>query len=61
MSDSLDDHLRARGDCGEEASAREIAAEHYRRIAQQNGKLNAFLTLCERRAYAQADRSGRVW
>jgi aspartyl-tRNA(Asn)/glutamyl-tRNA(Gln) amidotransferase subunit A len=37
-------------------SAREIAAEYYRRIAEQNGKLNAFLTLCERRAYAQADR-----
>jgi aspartyl-tRNA(Asn)/glutamyl-tRNA(Gln) amidotransferase subunit A len=38
------------------ASAREIAAEYYRRIAEQNGKLNAFLTLCENRAYAQADR-----
>jgi aspartyl-tRNA(Asn)/glutamyl-tRNA(Gln) amidotransferase subunit A len=38
------------------ASAREIAAEYYRRIAEQNDKLNAFLTLCENRAYAQADR-----
>ena len=38
------------------ASAREIAAEYYRRIAEHNGKLNAFLTLCENRAYAQADR-----
>ena len=37
-------------------SAREIAAEYYRRIAEQNGKLNAYLTLCEGRAYAQADR-----
>ncbi len=38
------------------ASAREIAAEYYRRIAQKNGELNAFLTLCEERAYRQADR-----
>jgi aspartyl-tRNA(Asn)/glutamyl-tRNA(Gln) amidotransferase subunit A len=37
-------------------SAREIAAEYYRRIAERNGKLNAYLTLCEGRAYAQADR-----
>ena len=37
-------------------SAREIAAEYYRRIAAWNGKLNAYLTLCEGRAYAQADR-----
>jgi aspartyl-tRNA(Asn)/glutamyl-tRNA(Gln) amidotransferase subunit A len=37
-------------------SAREIAAEYYRRIAQRNGNLNAYLTLCEGRAYAQADR-----
>jgi aspartyl-tRNA(Asn)/glutamyl-tRNA(Gln) amidotransferase subunit A len=41
---------------GKKASAREIAAEYYRRIAEQNGKLNALLTLCEKRAYAQADR-----
>ena len=38
------------------ASAREIATEYYRRIGEQNSKLNAYLTLCERRAYAQADR-----
>ncbi|HEY1468873.1 MAG TPA: Asp-tRNA(Asn)/Glu-tRNA(Gln) amidotransferase subunit GatA [Candidatus Acidoferrum sp.] len=37
-------------------SAREIAAEYYRRIAERNGQLNAYLTLCEGRAYAQADR-----
>jgi aspartyl-tRNA(Asn)/glutamyl-tRNA(Gln) amidotransferase subunit A len=38
------------------ASAREIAAEHYQRIAARNPEINAFLTLCEKRAYAQADR-----
>ena len=38
------------------ASAREIAAEHYKRIAARNPEINAFLTLCENRAYAQADR-----
>jgi aspartyl-tRNA(Asn)/glutamyl-tRNA(Gln) amidotransferase subunit A len=38
------------------ASAREIAAEYYKRIAASNSNLNAFLTLCEQRAYAQADR-----
>jgi len=38
------------------ASAREIAAEHYKRIAARNPEINAFLTLCEQRAYAQADR-----
>jgi len=37
-------------------SAREIAAEYYRRIAERNGKLNAYLALCEGRAYKQADR-----
>ena len=37
-------------------SAREIAAEYYRRIAEQNSRLNVYLTLCEGRAYAQADR-----
>src|SRR4029077_20183002 len=30
--------------------------EYYRRIAAWNGKLNAYLTLCEGRAYAQAGR-----
>ncbi len=38
------------------ASAREIAAEHYKRSAARNPEINAFLTLCEKRAYAQADR-----
>jgi aspartyl-tRNA(Asn)/glutamyl-tRNA(Gln) amidotransferase subunit A len=37
-------------------SARELAAEHYTRIAARNPELNAFLTLSEERAYAQADR-----
>jgi aspartyl-tRNA(Asn)/glutamyl-tRNA(Gln) amidotransferase subunit A len=37
-------------------SAREIVAEHYGRIAAKNPKLNAYLTLCEERAYAQAER-----
>ena len=37
-------------------SAREIATEHYKRIAARNPEINAFLTLCEKRAYAQADR-----
>jgi aspartyl-tRNA(Asn)/glutamyl-tRNA(Gln) amidotransferase subunit A len=38
------------------ASAREIAAEYYKRIAARNPEINAYLTLCEKRAYAQADR-----
>jgi aspartyl-tRNA(Asn)/glutamyl-tRNA(Gln) amidotransferase subunit A len=38
------------------ASAREIAADYYARIADRNPDLNAYLTLCETRAYAQADR-----
>src|SRR6202040_1285154 len=37
-------------------SARELAAEYYSRIAARNPELNAFLTLSEERAYAQADR-----
>jgi aspartyl-tRNA(Asn)/glutamyl-tRNA(Gln) amidotransferase subunit A len=37
-------------------SARELAAEHYSRIAARNPELNAFLALSEERAYAQADR-----
>ncbi len=41
---------------GKKASAREIAAEYYKRIAARNPELNAFLTLCEEQAYAQADR-----
>ncbi|HEV3422031.1 MAG TPA: Asp-tRNA(Asn)/Glu-tRNA(Gln) amidotransferase subunit GatA [Candidatus Acidoferrum sp.] len=37
-------------------SARELAVEHFRRIAARNGELNAYLTLSEERAYAQADK-----
>jgi aspartyl-tRNA(Asn)/glutamyl-tRNA(Gln) amidotransferase subunit A len=37
-------------------SARELTAEHCTRIAARNPELNAFLTLSEERAYAQADR-----
>ena len=37
-------------------SAREIAEEYYKRIAAKNPELNAYLTLCEDRAYAQAKR-----
>jgi aspartyl-tRNA(Asn)/glutamyl-tRNA(Gln) amidotransferase subunit A len=37
-------------------SARELAAEHYSRIAARNPQLNAFLALSQERAYAQADR-----
>lgn len=41
---------------GKKASAREIAAEYYKRIAAKNGELNSFLTLAQERAYAQADK-----
>ena len=37
-------------------SARELAAEHYTRIASRNPELNAFLALSQERAYTQADR-----
>ncbi|MGB6900532.1 MAG: amidase, partial [Candidatus Acidiferrum sp.] len=37
-------------------SARELATEFYRRIAARNPELNAYLTLSEERAYAQAGR-----
>ena len=37
-------------------SARELTGEFYKRIAARNPELNAYLTLCEERAYAQADR-----
>jgi aspartyl-tRNA(Asn)/glutamyl-tRNA(Gln) amidotransferase subunit A len=37
-------------------SAREVAAEYFKRIAARNGELNAYLTLCEERAYKQSDR-----
>lgn len=37
-------------------SAQELTAEFYQRIGEKNPKLNAYLTLCEERAYAQAKR-----
>ena len=37
-------------------SAREIAADYFKRIAVRNRELNAYLTLSEERAYKQADR-----
>src|ERR1700737_1784258 len=37
-------------------SARELAAEYYKRIEARNPELNAYLTLSEERAYAQAFR-----
>ena len=37
-------------------SARELAAEFYKRIGERDKELNSFLTLSEERAYAQADR-----
>jgi aspartyl-tRNA(Asn)/glutamyl-tRNA(Gln) amidotransferase subunit A len=44
------------GLAAKKVSARELAAEHYKRIAARNPELNAFLKLSEERAYAQADR-----
>jgi aspartyl-tRNA(Asn)/glutamyl-tRNA(Gln) amidotransferase subunit A len=38
------------------ASARELTKDYYARIQQRNPGLNAFITLCPDRAYAQADR-----
>jgi aspartyl-tRNA(Asn)/glutamyl-tRNA(Gln) amidotransferase subunit A len=37
-------------------SAREVAAEYFKRIAARNEELNVYLTLSEERAYKQADR-----
>ncbi len=37
-------------------SAREMTADFYARIEKRNPELNAYLTLCPERAYAQADR-----
>src|SRR5258706_12158408 len=37
-------------------SARELAAEYYKRIEARNPELNAYLTLSQDRAFAQADR-----
>ena len=41
---------------GKKISARELTAQHYKRIGEKNREVNAFLTLCEERAYAQAER-----
>jgi aspartyl-tRNA(Asn)/glutamyl-tRNA(Gln) amidotransferase subunit A len=41
---------------GKKVSARELAAEHYKRIAARDPEIGAFLTLSEERAYAQADK-----
>jgi aspartyl-tRNA(Asn)/glutamyl-tRNA(Gln) amidotransferase subunit A len=49
--DSVKEALSAK-----KVSARELAGEFYRRISQRNSELNAYLTLSEERAYAQADR-----
>lgn len=49
--DSLREAIAAK-----KTSAREVAADYYKRIAAKNKDLNAYLTLCEARAYAQADR-----
>ncbi len=40
-------------------SARELAQQHLNRIEKRNAQLNAFLTLCPERAYAQADEIDR--
>src|SRR5258706_6009140 len=37
-------------------SARELATDYYERIAARNPELNAYLTLSQDRAFAQADR-----
>jgi aspartyl-tRNA(Asn)/glutamyl-tRNA(Gln) amidotransferase subunit A len=49
--DSVKEALAAK-----KVSARELAGEFYRRIEAKNPELNAYLTLCQERAYAQADR-----
>ncbi|HYL64167.1 MAG TPA: Asp-tRNA(Asn)/Glu-tRNA(Gln) amidotransferase subunit GatA [Candidatus Methylomirabilis sp.] len=41
-------------------SARELTAEFYKRIAARNAELNAYLTLSEDRAYAQAERVDKM-
>ncbi|MFZ0412564.1 MAG: amidase, partial [Candidatus Acidiferrales bacterium] len=45
------DALRAK-----KISARELAADFYKRIAARNPEINAYLALSPERAYAQADR-----
>jgi amidase len=41
---------------GGEVSSRELVEEAYEAIERLNGELNAFITLCEERALAEADR-----
>jgi aspartyl-tRNA(Asn)/glutamyl-tRNA(Gln) amidotransferase subunit A len=41
---------------GKKISARELAAEHYKKIESRNPELNAFLALSQDRGYAQADK-----
>ena len=48
---ALQDALRSK-----KISARELAADYYKRIEARNPELNAYLTLSQDRAYAQADR-----
>ena len=48
---ALQDALRSK-----KISARELAADCYKRIEARNPELNAYLTLSQDRAYAQADR-----
>src|SRR4029077_20841859 len=40
----------------EKISSRELADEYYKRIEARNPELNAYLTLSQKRAYAQAQR-----
>jgi aspartyl-tRNA(Asn)/glutamyl-tRNA(Gln) amidotransferase subunit A len=49
--DSVKEALAAK-----KVSARELAGEFFKRIGERNSELNAFLTLSEDRAYAQAER-----
>src|ERR1700746_140735 len=49
--DGVKDSLNAK-----KISARELAAEFYKRIEARNGALNAYLALSPERAYAQADK-----
>jgi aspartyl-tRNA(Asn)/glutamyl-tRNA(Gln) amidotransferase subunit A len=41
-------------------SARELVSDSYARIERRNPELNAFLTLCPERAYAQAEKIDRL-
>jgi aspartyl-tRNA(Asn)/glutamyl-tRNA(Gln) amidotransferase subunit A len=42
--------------CRKKISARELAQDYYKRIDARNPELNAYLTLSQERAFAQADR-----